>query len=285
MMSYLPYMILSVCLGTGRNIISKKNALATANRSDFFLAQAILFAAAALLVIPFGWREFRTFTSVTLVCGILFGILLVLAQWMLTLALKSGPTSVCSVVYALGFIIPTVSGTLFWKEPFSRLNGVGVCLSVIVILLTVNRTGQGKASGFSFVPFILTAMLASGGLGIMQKVQQSVDAGNMNMFVFIASMFAFCCSLLAFFCQRCRSNLSLQSVCFSAATGFCFSGLNMCNTYLAGRMKSAVFFPVYNVSVIVVSTALGTIVFREKFTAKIATILGLGILVILLFCI
>jgi hypothetical protein len=35
---------------------------------------------------------------------------------MYTLALGFGTTSVCVVVYAMGFLVPTVSGHFFWNE-------------------------------------------------------------------------------------------------------------------------------------------------------------------------
>lgn len=68
-------------------------------------------------------------------------------------------------------------------------------------------------------------------------------------------------------------------------TGVCFGGANLFNTILAGKMKSAVFFPLQNISTILLTTLLGIVLFKEKITKKTALILSLGILVILLFSI
>ena len=65
--------------------------------------------------------------------------------------------------------------------------------------------------------------------------------------------------------------------------GLCFGGSNVCNTMLAGVLPSAVFFPVQNISTILLSTLLGILLFRERMTARNAVVLLLGILVIALF--
>lgn len=52
---------------------------------------------------------------------------------------------------------------------------------------------------------------------------------------------------------------------------------------LAGVLPSAVFFPVQNISTIILSTLLGILLFRERMTARNAVVLLLGILVIALF--
>ena len=68
-----------------------------------------------------------------------------------------------------------------------------------------------------------------------------------------------------------------------AITGLCFGGANLLNTILAGRMKSAVFFPLQNISTILLSTLLGTLIFKEKITAKTAVIILLGALTVVVF--
>jgi len=48
-------------------------------------------------------------------------------------------------------------------------------------------------------------------------------------------------------------------------------------------MKSAVFFPMQNISTILLTALLGIVVFKEKFTIKTTIILMLGMVVIFLF--
>ena len=55
----------------------------------------------------------------------------------------------------------------------------------------------------TFTPLILLAMLASGGLGIMQKIQQkNTFSEQKNEFLTIAFIFAFLTSFLAFWVSK-----------------------------------------------------------------------------------
>jgi len=280
----LLYLILSVSLSAGRNIASKKTAGVSNQKSQFFLSQSILFGCAALLLFPFGITDLMIGSTVTLIYGIVYGVLLILSQWMFTLSLKSGNTSICSVVYSLGFLLPTISGTLFWNEPLTLPYAIGILIAILIILLTAHKseTDQEKQSK-AFLFYLLTAMFSSGGLGIMQKLQQSAETSNeKGGFLLIAFSLAFCCSFFAFLFSRDRAVLCGKKMLYPALTGLCFGGANLCNTTLAGKMKSAAFFPLQNIATILLTTLLGITLFQEKPTMKTITILILGIAVI--FC-
>lgn len=278
------FLLLSVSLSSGRNVITKKTAADAEDRRWFFLSQAVLFAAAAVLLLFFSLGDLQGISALTVSYSFVYGILLVLSQWMLTAALKSGGTAVCTVVYSLGFLLPTISGVLFWREPFSLLHFVGVLLAVAVILLTANTTKQETRQSKSFLPLLLVAMTASGGLGILQKLQQSsLAADERGAFLLLAFFLAFAISMAAFLCCHGKVAAGAAKLLSPAAAGLCFGGANLCNTLLAGRMKSAVFFPLQNVSTIVLSTLLGVALFRETIQKRTAAILLLGIAVIVLF--
>lgn len=61
-----------------------------------------------------------------------------------------------------------------------------------------------------------------------------------------------------------------------------FALSNLLNTILAGKLDSAVFFPVLNVGTIIFSLLLGMVLYKEKFTRKDTAALSLGIISILL---
>lgn len=284
-MENLLYLFLSVTLSAGRNIASKKTAVYTNKKAQFFLSQTIIFASAALLLLLFYVNNRTEMAWITFVHGLAYGVLLISSQWMFTLALKNGNTSVCSVVYSLGFILPTVSGTLFWGEDFGFLQLIGVFVSVAIILLTAKKDGSEKKRGNRFsTPCILIAMISSGGLGIMQKVQQSSAAAKeKGIFLLAAFSFAFFCSLAAFLFFRERTAFTVHEFVYPVFTGLCFGGANLCNTVLAGKMQSAVFFPLQNMSTILLTALSGVFIYKEKLTLKTAVIIVLGMAVIIMF--
>lgn len=273
---------LSVLLSAGRNAISKKTATVSRGGREFFLSQTLLFLSAALLLGVGCVRTLRV-SGLTVVLGVIYGVLLVLAQWMLTVALRSGNTSLCSVVYSFGFLLPTLSGALFWQETFTVRDGVGLALAVCVILLSAKRE---KGSG-SPMPHILVAMLASGGLGIMQKVQQSSpEPEEKGVFLLIAFLVATLASLVALLtCKKAPTEQQKTDWISPVLTGLCFGGANLCNTVLAGAVKSAVVFPTQNIGTVLLSTLFGMALFGERFTKKTAAVLLLATATVLVFAI
>ncbi len=285
MINNLPLLLLSVALSSTRNITSKLTATASNEKSQFYFSQAILFSVAAVLIVSTRLRTLET-ALWTVVLGVVYGILLILSQWMLTIALGLGNTSVCSVVYSFGFIIPTVSGYLFWSEQFTVFQGIGLMAALFAILLTVKKENDGIFGGKKFVLTILTATVASGGLGIMQKVQQASSVANQeSMFLTVAFTVAFAVSFLAFLLIRPKSKPQLKYAVSPTVTGICFGGANLCNTLLAGRLPSAVFFPTQNILTILLSSTAGIIFFKEKLTAKTVLIIIVGIFAVILFSI
>ncbi len=280
------YLLLSVSLTSGRNIASKKTAADNTAPSHFFFSQAMLFLAADLLLISFSITSFSAVSTTTLIYGIIYGILLILSQWMFTLALKIGSTAICSVVYSLGFIIPTVSGAIFWDEEFTLTDLFGLLLALVTIAFTVIGKEKGGKTNKNFILPIIIAMLSSGGLGIMQKVQQgSAYANERNVFLTIAFTLAFLASIIGFLCCKSKAKIKKRNVVFPSIAGFCFGGANVFNTILAGRIKSAAFFPLQNISVILLSTLLGIILFKEKLSFKNIMIIILGAITVIVFSI
>ncbi len=282
----LLFLLLSVSLTSGRNIASKKTAEDNKATSLFFFSQAMLFLAADLLLISANITTFSQISTTTMLYGVIYGVLLILSQWMFTLALKIGSTSICSVVYSLGFIIPTVSGAIFWNEEFTVTDSFGLILALTTIVFTVIGKEKGGKTGKTFLLPIIIAMLSSGGLGVMQKVQQSSRFANeRNEFLIIAFTLAFLSSIIGFSGCKNKAKIQKRNVVFPVIAGLCFGGANLFNTILAGRIKSAAFFPLQNISVILLSTILGITLFKEKLSFKNIMIILLGAVTVIIFSI
>ena len=198
-MAYL-LLALSVILSTGRNLFSKNLSSIEFKTKPFFLCQGVLFLFGALSLLSFGKISFESIAAETLIYALVYGCLLVIAQWFYTAALSRGNTALCSTVYSLGFILPTLSGAVVWGEEFSLFDLFGILCAVSAVIvsgLKINKNSK-KAKSYYFIP-LLVAMLASGGLGIVQKLQQkSVYADEKSVFLFLAFSFASVVSLVFF---------------------------------------------------------------------------------------
>ncbi len=274
------WLIFAVMLGTGRGVFSKRMT-ADSNKS-FYFNQFLLFVSGTLSIFVCNIKSFSTATPKTYFYGALFGIVTIIAQWCYTVALNRGPTSICAMVYSFGFIFPTISGPVFWNEPFGITSFLGITIAVLAIIFSAFTDKKNDKKGIGFIIPNLIAMLASGGLGILQKVhQQSNDADNLDGFLTFAFLVA---TIISLFMTLISKQLDGEKPKFSISpilAGGCLGIVSLVNTMLAGRMKSAILFPTLNIGIMIASMLAGIVIFKEKPTKSQITAFILGILAIL----
>lgn len=284
----MPFLLLglSVLLSTGRNLFSKKLSDIRFGTRLFFLCQGTLFLCGAASIVLFGRISIGSIAFVTLLYAIIYGLLLILAQWFYTAALTKGNTALCSTVYSLGFILPTLSGAILWSEPLSILDMLGVLCAVSAVIVSgvTPHVKEKKGKSFYFIHLII-AMLASGGLGIVQKLQQKSDYSDQkSIFLLIAFALAAVISLIFSLFAKKQGDTSSQRgrLAVASCVGLFFGCCNLLNTSLAGLLDSAIFFPTLNIGVILLSMIFGAVFFKERLTKKDISILILGGAAILL---
>ena len=281
---------LSIILSSVRNILSKGVSELKFGTKQFFLTQACIFICGSLILIFFTNHSFECPALLTLFYAMVYSILLLSAQYCYTCALKKGNVGICSTIYSLGFIFPTLSGSLFWNERLTELNIIGILMVVPTIIVSgmpASKNGQQKNINTYIIPLI-SAMLSSGGLGIMQKVQQNSHYPEQKNF-FVISAFALAGTisfLISLFAKRePQIKIGRKKLIFGAGIGVAFGLCNLLNTILAGQLDSAVFFPVLNIGTIFFSIVSGIIFYKEKISRNDLIAFLLGIISILLITI
>lgn len=282
-------LIVSIFMGTGRSIFSKKMSSGSHKEKSFYINQAMFFLAAAAILFVFHWNAFAKITFFTVWYGMVYGILVFFAQWCYTVALSRGTTSICAMIYSMAFLISTIAGVLFWNEPFGILSGLGLLLAILAVAASA-FSGQGnQKSGKGFLVPNLIAMLCGGFTGIMQKTHQSTaDKENLEAFLIVAFLLAavLAFSFAFFYGRRIAEHAkekfvwSKASVC-SVCAGACFGMASMLNTLLAGRLPSTVIFPTYNVGLMMMCLIFGKIIFKETPNKRQILAFCLGIVTIL----
>ena len=286
-----PYVVLllslTVLLSSLRTVLSKGVSANSFGSRRFFLSQGLLFGAGsvALLFAPGVFDSLPTVN--TLFLSVLYALALIVAQWCYTASLKSGNTGLCATVYSLGFIIPTLSGCIAFGEELKITGIIGVILVIPAIIISglkpKGQSGQ-KTKGGYFIPLLL-AMLASGALGVLQKVQQkSPTPEQKGSFVLMAFVIAALVSFVALlFSKREEKPLfEIKSTALGALVGVCFALCNIFNTTLSGLLPSAVFFPTVNLGNIFLSLILGVIIYKDKIKKRDLAVFLFGTLSIIL---
>ena len=279
---------LSIVCSTARAVFSKKLGALSGGRRGFYLTQAVLFAVAAAVLLTLNVRSIARPSQTAVLLAVAYGVLTVLSQWMYTLSLTRCPVSVCAMVYSFGFILPTVFGTVVWREPVNAFKIVSILLCIATIFLASGKSDAGAAKPRGLPLPLIVAMLASGGLGIVQKLQQkSAASGETGMFLCLAFVLATLLSLLAALAARKdaapKARIAPALALPILVVGVCMAAANTANTLLAGLLPSAVIFPTVNVGVILASLAASALLLKEKPTRRQLAAFALGITAILLF--
>ena len=220
----------SIALSTGRNLFSKRLSAVTFGTRMFFLYQSILMFCGGIAILMFGGVRIERPATVTCVYAVVYGLLLILAQWFYTGALTKGNTGLCSTVYSLGFVLPTLSGAILWAESFSTADLFGVIFAIAAVVTSGLKSGKNEQKGNAhyFIPLVI-AMFASGGLGIVQKLQQkSAFAEQKSLFLFIAFLLA--SGISAVFAYAVKSDRSSAWVCFLEVVIYSTPRLQECLT-------------------------------------------------------
>lgn len=264
-------LLFSIGCATARNLLSKRVSGVNFGTKAFFRMQGILFLAGGAVAVVFG--GYRAASRQTLWLSLAYGVLLLVAQWGYTAALKAGKIAVCSTVYSLGFVFPTLSGSLLWGEPLSVCDGLGILMAIPAVWLSGRgrgRSAEQKTESRAFFVPLLLAMAASGGLGILQKLQQKA-AGVAESASFVAGAFVFAgmaslvCSLAG---KRTEETDSRKTALAAGGIGVAFGCSNLCNTLLAGLLDSALLFPVLNIGCVLFSILAGWLFFQRTADEK-----------------
>lgn len=279
-------LLLSASLASTRNVLMKSFSPFSFKNREFFGIQAIIFAMGSMALLIVNAFEFNGISLFTVLIALIYGVVLLCAQWFYTIALSNGKTAVCVTVYSFGFLIPTLSGAIFWNEKLTVFGILGILIVIPVILISgINKKTENTGNGSkSYLIPLLLAMACSGGLGVVQKVQQKSEYANQtNSFILIAFVFCFLVSSLFFLAmKKGETAISRRNVISCTVIGAFFSICNLLNTYLAGKLDSAIFFPVLNIGGILLSSALGIIIYKERLIKKDIVVLLLAIASIIL---
>ena len=274
-------LILTVSLSAGRNLLTKSLSRFTLDERGFYMSQTLLFFSGALAVLPFALNG--KFEPASVINALLYAALLVPAQWCYTAALAGSALSMCSTIYSMGFIIPTLFGVLVDSEKLGVAGRLGIAAAAATVLFAGLAKAQNTLSSTKKRPSIaiFAAMLASGGLGIVQKLQKNAE--NPPLFILCAFLFAGMFSLLFTIIKRGKLEDIRHSLTPAVSGGLCFGLANLINTLLAGRLSGALFFPIQNISVIIMSVFVNRLITKQKLKIReyITILLGAAAIILL----
>jgi len=255
-----------------------------------FNAVACLTAAVILLC----WGGFGASSVFTIVLGVAFGAVTALQGITNIAALQVGPMSYTSVIISFSTLISSLSGVMFFDESLGWAQIMGMVLMLASFVLAAKSDVDEKKANLKWLFLCLIAFVATGGIGVMQKVHQSSEyRDELNAFLIIAFVSsAVLCAFFAALMKRRESRFAEEKngkrqvwllLGIMIASGACVAVNNKFNLYLSGVMDSAVFFPIVNGGGLVLTTLAAVLLFKEKLSTKqwIGVVLGIASVVFL----
>ncbi len=277
-MDYILLFISFTTLGLKSVFAKMGNRHLTAEHNIYtynFYMMVVTFLFTAFVGIP-TWKGLSVFAVFLAVC---YGVLLVLSQTFLIKAMNLGDTSVSTLFYSSGFLIPIVVSFFLYGEDISIWQGIGVVLMLISFLVTVNK--KEKAATKKWLLFIVIALLCNGILGTMQKVF------GMSPYRHQQSSFMVVCTFVGMvtaFLVMPKENLRLPKKAFlkmAAGSGITLGVVNAINVYISGVLPGVIVFPCVNGGGVIASAILARILIGEKITLKQKIGIAVGVTAIL----
>ena len=257
-----------------------------------YTAVGCLVAAAVL----FAWGGFGKASLFTVLLGVLFGAVTALQGVTNMAALQVGPLSYTTVIISFSTLISALSGVLFFGESIELWQIIGMVLMLASFALANGEEIGGKRANLRWLLLCVVAFLATGAIGVMQKIHQSsAFKEELNAFLVIAfGVSAFLSGVVALFLRKKESGSEenrndrggmMLLFLLMLVSGVCVAVNNKINLYLSGVIDSVIFFPVVNGGVLVLTTLASLIIFKERLRTKQWNGILLGIASVLCLCV
>jgi drug/metabolite transporter (DMT)-like permease len=228
-----------------------------------FLACVVIFTVAAVIV--------GKISVFTVLMGLLFGILTVLTTFCKLSAFSKGPMHVTNLIITTSMLIPTLSGPILFpdSEKFSIPKLIFAAILIFFIYLLAKNDGGETSVKKGWIPMMAVAFVCCGFVGVMQKIHQSSEHKG-ELFAFLAVAFAFSAVVAAFVSRgnTCREYFKKSTYGAALLCGVCTFAMHFINLKLSGEIPTQIFFPAYNGSVVIGTTLVAVLIFKEKLTAR-----------------
>ena len=258
-----------------------------AGTKAYFVYNGIVSALCTVLFFAFSGFKFEA-SLYTVLLALAFGAVTLVQIISNLSALACGPLGYTTLLISLSCVIPALSGPVFWPETdkFDPLNHIsGLVLVVICCILSMNKSkgGEEKKASMRWFVLCMIAALATGGIGLLQRVHQtSAHSEEIGAFLMCSFAFSAICSFVALLFLKskkdstdktqmnekssAKSIVVLVIIFVACALGTALN--NQINLYLSGVVETIIFFPIVNIGGLVLSLLTSFIVFKEKLTLR-----------------
>lgn len=224
------------------------------------------------------------FSGSTLIFGIFLGLLFLLSFFAFAKSVESVGTPLSSVSSRLSVVIPVLFSMFIYKELPETLQTAGIILSLVTIIffyLSIRKFSLGK---FNLKDFVFPILLFIGigindfALKVFERMETPAEEPYFIMFIFIfAFIFSFGYSLI--------SKIKIDSKTF--VRGMLLGIPNIFSTFFLlnslQEIDAVVVYPAVNIGVILLTTFIAFLLWKERLNnyGLLALVTGISAIVLL----
>lgn len=180
-------------------------------------------------------------------------------------SVKENGVGISGTIAKLGILIPMIFSIIIWKELPSGLQGLGIALSLVSILI-VNLSPKSLEK-VDMKPTIILLFIFGGMAEFSTKIYQKY-ALNEYKDVFLFAVFFVAFLISAFYTLREKRKITKKDI----LTGFAVGIPNLFSSYFLilslATLKTSVAFPIYSAGSIVLINIGGFLIFKERIARK-----------------
>ena len=216
------------------------------------------------------------------------GVMFILVFSLMVITTQKGGMSVVSVASKMSVAIPVLFVIVYYDEPLGPLKIIGILMALVSVYLVSVRRRDGLSIDMKFFIFPLLVFLGSGLIESSIKFLENTYVPDLEISLFSANTFLFACLtgslVFGFRALSGKAKFSWKDILGGVLLGIpnYFSIYFFILALRIDGLDSSSIFIINNVSIVLLSTLLGIICFKEKISPKNWIGIGIAILSILL---
>lgn len=256
------------------------------NKSDYIFYMLMVYAFSALATFVGNGFNIGEVSAFAIIDGMAYGILLPAEAFCLLQALSCGAMSITSLCITASIMIPIIPSWIFWGDPISwnQIVGMLIMFSSMALLVNVGSDLKKDSINRKWIIYCLIAFIGSGLAQTTEKVLKVSPYAEQETAFLIAtfvtgSIFTSVALAINIFVKKEKLTINMKPAVLApmAAVGVSTWVCGLLVLSCLALLPASVFFTINNGARLICLTIVDVIFFKQKITPKQYAGLILGI--------
>lgn len=199
--------------------------------------------------------------------GLVMGFMFVASFFLFTQAVKVAGVSLSTVSARISVTIPILFSIIFYNEIPNSLQIIGIIFTLITIaffyISLKSKNKETKQKGLFLFLFLLFAGIGLGDFG-MKIFENNFSLDHKSFFLFLIFFSAFIYTFIAIKIKKIEINKKTFSLGMLLGIPNIFSSFFLIEAL--NNLEAIIVYPVANIGIIILTSVLAVIIFKEKLT-------------------